>query len=142
MAGVAFLLPGQTTAETRPWVTLDTPWAVSTYDKSFIGKQHGAAWHGHTCYDSDGAAIPDRVDNKTLAAAGPGTIFYCMPVQICYQGRCVEVVLVDVPKHYTLTGPDGLTYHHLDLWPAVARKLGMKGMTWGEVTVRMGEKVR
>lgn len=137
-----FLLPGQTAAQPRTWIALETPWVVTTYDQGLVGHKHGAAWHGLTCYDLNGRAIPDRVDNVTLAVAGPGTVFYCMPVEICYRQRCVVAIMVDVPKDYSLTGEDGRAYHHLDLWPAVARALDMKGMTWGEAAVKVGEKYR
>lgn len=106
-----------------------------------IGQKHGAAWHGLDCYDLNGRLIPDRVDDMTLAAAGPGTVFYCMPVEICHQDTCITAILVDVPKHYVL-GKDGQNYHHLDLWPATARALSIEGTTWGEITVKMGERYK
>ena len=84
--------------------------------------------------------MPDVVTNSDLGIAMPGPEFYCLPVVICYKNKCIKAIATDVPRDNRLRGPDNKFYNHIDLYPMLAKKLGIKGIQWGKIRVYIEAK--
>lgn len=124
------------------WELLPGGWILTWYgspEDGMLGRRHGAAWHGLTCYYPGSVyPMPDVVTSNDMGGAMPGTQYYCKPVLVCIAGRpCVLFVAVDVPGRYVVYGKQ-----HIDVWPAVARQLGLleMGVYYGDVSVYVGSR--
>lgn len=105
-----------------------------TEEDGFLGQHHSAYWQGHSYFD-----MPDVVDDENLGTAAPYWVPLGSHLMVCYDGKCVVVVVVDRQRDDVLFGKP-----HLDLWSAAAETLGMvdvgivEGRVWGMPVVPSG----
>lgn len=134
---LVFLIPAE---DNYHWVKLNGPWVITFYGQGdeTIGQHHAAYWNGLRCQDAanPGRPFPDRVTSRHFGIALPGPEFYCLPVKVCYRGRCEVGTAVDVMRDYRLKKPgeDGY-FNHADLWIAYWKALGLtpgRGIVWDE----------
>ena len=104
-----------------------------TEEDGLLGEKHGAAWNGLRCWMPGAAApMPDVVTSVDMGGAMPGVEYYCKPILVCVGSKCEVFVAVDVPAKYKVYGK-----RHMDVWPAVAQKLGIADVGVCQENVRV-----
>ena len=131
---VALASPQGMRGANPPQVQLSGQWVATVYADNLVGNYHGAYWNGFNCTDYLGRPLPDMITDDVIGLAMPGAEFYCLPVVVCNREHCVTGVALDVPRAHR-TERDGIIYNHLDLMPAMAEALGIKGIQYGDLEV-------